>query len=720
MLLPQVVYSDSEVTVGGRTGTAKIWQDEGTSLRPRPYVNMIGAGVTCTDSGGKTVCTISGGGGSGSGDITRVGDCLSGECLVSGGNVTTDSVYATNNIHIGGAASSSFKGAGDLYATSGIKAMEGLFAEAGAYGAGLEISDEGLTVTRTNVVNKDATLTAATQIITDTHASFTDAYEGQFFRVITATAGGSPGQYIGATGEITEVIDGTHLVLSFATAGGAAIIDATAMWYVIYPHPRFFVGDNGVISANVGVDPEAKFEIHVDDGQGFHGVYVEDTAGADQHQGLTVDTDTKGFDGVVGHNIYMESSAASTSDSVATTSLEINEDNYTTSELNYIEVRKIGSGTSNDINVIQVEGLATTDHLMHIGQPNTIERAYYDDGDGTTSDVTTGFTSQGTDETLMENDNAIIYMANETEEFTFIGLAFSTESNRNINAEYYYCSGDDTWVTLPGVTDTTDGMKTSGSISFSNPGDRGLCDEEIDSTAFADTTDRAYIAIKRTRNNWSGDYPIENIISIGGASYMYMDSYGTKPIGSAGAPYSCTASEAGMSYYDSTAVALLWCDGATWNEYAETTDITVHNNLSGLQGGTATEYYHLTSSEHVELNAWLDDVTLVNGGGITTRVCTTASTTSWTIDADSYDQCQQTALAGALTVNAPSGTETNGQKLIIKLTDNGTARGITWNAAFRSAVTLPTTTTVSKTLYVGFIWDSTDSKWDCLAVSEEQ
>lgn len=40
-------------------------EDEGTPLTQRTNVNFTGAGVSCTDSGGKTVCTISGGGGGG-------------------------------------------------------------------------------------------------------------------------------------------------------------------------------------------------------------------------------------------------------------------------------------------------------------------------------------------------------------------------------------------------------------------------------------------------------------------------------------------------------------------------------------------------------------------------------------------------------------------------------------------------------------------------------
>ena len=109
------------------------------------------------------------------------------------------------------------------------------------------------------------------------------------------------------------------------------------MTIVVYPHPRFFVGDNGFISANVGVNEDAKFEIHINEGKGFHGVYVDDVAGADQHQALTVDVDTKGFDGVVGHNVFIKSSTYTTGDSIAAVSFEIAEGGYTDSSLRFIE-----------------------------------------------------------------------------------------------------------------------------------------------------------------------------------------------------------------------------------------------------------------------------------------------------------------------------------------------------------------------------------------------
>lgn len=99
---------------------------------------------------------------------------------------------------------------------------------------------------------------------------------------------------------------------------------------------------------------------------------------------------------------------------------------------------------------------------------------------------------------------------------------------------------------------------------------------------------------------------------------------------------------------------------------------------------------------------------------ITVRIGTETSSATTTINADSYDQWNITALAAADAIAAPTGTPTDGQKLIIRIKDNGTARALTWNAIFRfsSDMAAPSTTVISKTLYVGFIYNAADSKWD--------
>lgn len=89
-------------------------------------------------------------------------------------------------------------------------------------------------------------------------------------------------------------------------------------------------------------------------------------------------------------------------------------------------------------------------------------------------------------------------------------------------------------------------------------------------------------------------------------------------------------------------------------------------------------------------------------------------------NADLHDLYAVTALAAGVTVAAPTGTPRNGQRLMLRFKDNGSARSLGWNAIYRGVgVPLPTTTVASKTLYVGCIYNSADSKWDVLAVGQE-
>ena len=98
----------------------------------------------------------------------------------------------------------------------------------------------------------------------------------------------------------------------------------------------------------------------------------------------------------------------------------------------------------------------------------------------------------------------------------------------------------------------------------------------------------------------------------------------------------------------------------------------------------------------------------------------TASTATLTVDADSTDFAAITAQSEGLTIAAPTGSFVQGQKLIIRIKDDGSARSISFNAIFTAiGVTLPTTTTVSKKLYIGCIYNDTDTKWDVIAIKEE-
>jgi hypothetical protein len=96
-----------------------------------------------------------------------------------------------------------------------------------------------------------------------------------------------------------------------------------------------------------------------------------------------------------------------------------------------------------------------------------------------------------------------------------------------------------------------------------------------------------------------------------------------------------------------------------------------------------------------------------------------ADGTSVTIDADTTDMATQanTQAAGTLTINAPTGTLANGQKIMFRLTSTN-VQTFAWNAIFIGStdLALPTVSSGAGTEdYVGFIYDSTAVKWQLLA-----
>jgi len=79
---------------------------------------------------------------------------------------------------------------------------------------------------------------------------------------------------------------------------------------------------------------------------------------------------------------------------------------------------------------------------------------------------------------------------------------------------------------------------------------------------------------------------------------------------------------------------------------------------------------------------------------------------------------QQSEAIQSFTMNL-TGEPVEGQRLTVRILDNGTPRVISWGSSFRSAeAPLPTTTTANTYLYVELVWNAITSTWDCLSTGD--
>jgi hypothetical protein len=105
-------------------------------------------------------------------------------------------------------------------------------------------------------------------------------------------------------------------------------------------------------------------------------------------------------------------------------------------------------------------------------------------------------------------------------------------------------------------------------------------------------------------------------------------------------------------------------------------------------------------------------------GFIAPRVVTVASGTTITPNANTTDQVYQlNTSSGTLTINAPTGTPVDGQKLIFRI-NCANAQVLSFNSIYSSSTSLgfpPSTSGSSKTDYLGFIYNSATTKWNFVA-----
>lgn len=104
-------------------------------------------------------------------------------------------------------------------------------------------------------------------------------------------------------------------------------------------------------------------------------------------------------------------------------------------------------------------------------------------------------------------------------------------------------------------------------------------------------------------------------------------------------------------------------------------------------------------------------------GAPNVQAVTSASTVTPTFK---NDEVKITALAAACQLLNWTGIAAEGWGIVVRIKDNATARALTYDTKYRAMGTaLPSTTIISKTLYLAFIYNLTDDKFDLVSAAQE-
>jgi hypothetical protein len=107
----------------------------------------------------------------------------------------------------------------------------------------------------------------------------------------------------------------------------------------------------------------------------------------------------------------------------------------------------------------------------------------------------------------------------------------------------------------------------------------------------------------------------------------------------------------------------------------------------------------------------------------TPRVGNIASSANIVIASNLYDQYNVTALAVGTNIDPPTGVPADGQRMVLRILDNGNAQVISWTTTSTGwrpiGLVLPTTTIASNYLYVGAVYNSANSFWDVVAIAQD-
>lgn len=87
------------------------------------------------------------------------------------------------------------------------------------------------------------------------------------------------------------------------------------------------------------------------------------------------------------------------------------------------------------------------------------------------------------------------------------------------------------------------------------------------------------------------------------------------------------------------------------------------------------------------------------------------------VNVNNYDMFIAKNLSSNITIANPTGEPVDGQGILIRIKDNGTARTITYGGLYRAVgVTLPTATLSNRVMYLSARYNADDTRWDIVSV----
>jgi len=147
--------------------------------------------------------------------------------------------------------------------------------------------------------------------------------------------------------------------------------------------------------------------------------------------------------------------------------------------------------------------------------------------------------------------------------------------------------------------------------------------------------------------------------------------------------------------------------------------LPVISTIVGISGTTAQFNTELSDGDFQTL-AGTETVTNKRNEPRVVSAASYTTDTGTSLSVATADIFIVTAQAGPLKLNNPGGTPTQGFPLVVRIKDNGVARALTYDTQFRAmGNALPTTTVINKTLYLGFVYNATDTKFDLVGVAQQ-